>query len=91
MLYFLCDCRVSLASIWMVIGAIDRPAKMLEPWLNCYFAHLPLFRLLAINLAAGAAAAVLLLGGLLVNPHGLRGLIFAVASATAIGLLLFGC
>ena len=52
----------------------------------------PLFRLLAINLAAGAAAAVLLLGGLLaLNPHGLRDLILADRSpATAIGLLLFG-
>lgn len=52
----------------------------------------PLFRLLAINLAAGAAAAVLLLGGLLaLNPHGLRDLILADHSpATAIGLLLFG-
>ncbi len=54
--------------------------------------RVPLFRLLAINLAAGAAAAVLLLGGLLaLNPHGLRDLIFADRSpATAIGLLLFG-
>ena len=54
--------------------------------------RVPLFRLLAINLAAGAAAAILLLGGLLaLNPHGLRGLIFADRSpATAIGLLLFG-
>ena len=52
----------------------------------------PLFRLLAINLAAGTAAAVLLLGGLLaLNPHGLRDLILADRSpATAIGLLLFG-
>ncbi len=54
--------------------------------------RVPLFRLLAINLAAGAAAAILLLGGLLaLNPHGLRDLIFADRSpATAIGLLLFG-
>jgi hypothetical protein len=52
----------------------------------------PLFRLLAINLAAGVVAALLLLGGLLaLNPHGLRGLIFADRSpTTAIGLLLFG-
>ena len=52
----------------------------------------PLFRLLAINLAAGTAAAVLLLCGLLaLNPHGLRDLILADSSpATAIGLLLFG-
>ncbi len=52
----------------------------------------PLLRLLAINLAAGTAAAVLLLCGLLaLNPHGLRDLILADRSpATAIGLLLFG-
>jgi hypothetical protein len=54
--------------------------------------QVPLFRLLAINLAAGTAAAVLLLCGLLaLNPHGLRDLILADRSpATAIGLLLFG-
>ena len=52
----------------------------------------PLFRLLAVNLAVGASAAVLLLGGLLVlNPHGLRDLILADrAPLTAVGLLLFG-
>ena len=52
----------------------------------------PLFRLLLINLAVGAAAAVLMLGGLLaLNPEGLRDLIFADRSpATALGLLLFG-
>ncbi len=52
----------------------------------------PLFRLLAINLAAGVALAVLLVGGLmLLNPGGLRHLIFADASpGTALGLLLFG-
>ena len=52
----------------------------------------PLFRLLAINLAAGATAAVLLLCGLLAfNPHGLRDLILADRSpGTAIALLLFG-
>jgi hypothetical protein len=54
--------------------------------------RVPLFRLLAINLAAGTAIAILLLGGLLViNPHGLRDLILADRSpGTAIGLLLFG-
>lgn len=54
--------------------------------------RVPLFRLLAINLAAGTAAAVLLLCGLLaLNPHGLRDLILADHSpVTAIGLLLFG-
>ena len=52
----------------------------------------PLLRLLAINLAAGAGLAALLLFGLLaLDPHGLRGLILADHSpATAIGLLLFG-
>jgi hypothetical protein len=52
----------------------------------------PLLRLLAINLAAGIAAAALLLGGLLLlNPFGLRDLIFADRSpATTLGLLLFG-
>ena len=54
--------------------------------------RVPLFRLLAINLAAGTALAVLLVGGLLLlNPGGLRHLIFADASpGTALGLLLFG-
>ena len=53
---------------------------------------MPLFRLLATNLAVGAAAAVLLLGGLLaLNPRGLRDLMLADRSpAIAIGLLLFG-
>jgi hypothetical protein len=52
----------------------------------------PLLRLLAINLATGTALAALLVGGLLVlNPSGLRDLIFADSSpATALGLLLFG-
>ncbi len=56
------------------------------------FFRVPLFRLLAINLAAGAAIAALLVGGLLaLNPGGLRHLIFADASpGTALGLLLFG-
>src|SRR5271165_5205126 len=54
--------------------------------------RVPLFRLLAINLAAGSAAAVLLLFGLLaLNPHGLRDVILADRlPGTAIGLLLFG-
>jgi hypothetical protein len=54
--------------------------------------RIPLFRLLAINLAAGAAAAALLVGGLLtLNPFGLRDLIFADNSpGIALGLLLFG-
>ena len=56
------------------------------------FLRVPLFRLLAINLAAGMAVAALLVGGLLVvNPFGLRDLIFADNSpGTALGLLLFG-
>jgi len=56
------------------------------------FRRTPLFRLLAINLAAGVAAAVLLVGGLLwLNPGGLRHLIFTDRSPlTALGLLLFG-
>jgi hypothetical protein len=56
------------------------------------FLHLPLFRLLAINLAAGMAVAALLVGGLLLlNPFNLRDLIFADCSpGTALGLLLFG-
>ena len=54
--------------------------------------RVPLFRLLAINLAVGVTLAALLVGGLLaLNPGGLRHLIFADASpGTALGLLLFG-
>jgi hypothetical protein len=49
-----------------------------------------LLRLLAINLAAGAAVTVLLVGGLLaLNPSGLRDLILADRSpGIALGLLL---
>ena len=56
------------------------------------FLRVPLFRLLAINLAAGMAVAALLVGGLLaLNPFSLRDLIFADNSpGTALGLLLFG-
>ena len=56
------------------------------------FLRVPLFRLLAINLAAGVALATLVVGGLLaLNPGGLRHLIFADASpGTALGLLVFG-
>jgi len=52
----------------------------------------PLIRLLAVNLAAGIAVAVLLLGGLLaLNPHHLRDLIFADRAApAALALLAFG-
>ena len=56
------------------------------------FLRVPLFRLLAINLAIGMTVAALLVGGLLaLNPSGLRDLIFADRSpGTALGLLLFG-
>jgi hypothetical protein len=56
------------------------------------FWRTPLARLLAINLAAGSAVAGLLVGGLLLlDPGGLRHLIFADrAPGVALGLLLFG-
>jgi hypothetical protein len=56
------------------------------------FLQVPLFRLLAINLAVGIALAALVVGGLLaLNPFGLRDLILADRSpGTALGLLLFG-
>jgi hypothetical protein len=56
------------------------------------FWRTPLFRLLAINLAAGVVVAVILVGGLLLlNPGGLRHLIFADRTpGIALGLLLFG-
>ena len=56
------------------------------------FLRVPLFRLLAINLAIGVTVAALLVGGLLVlDPYHLRDLIFADRSpGTALGLLLFG-
>lgn len=56
------------------------------------FLRAPLFQLLAINLAAGAALAVLVVGGLLaLNLWGLRDLILADRSpGTALALLLFG-
>ena len=51
-----------------------------------------LWRLLAINLAIGASAAILMLGGLFVlNPYELRTLILGDRTpALAVGLLLFG-
>ena len=57
-----------------------------------YLLRQPLFRILLINLCAGVAAAMLMLAGLLVlNPQGLRELIFADrAPVTALLLLLFG-
>jgi hypothetical protein len=56
------------------------------------FLRVPLFRLLAINLAIGIVVAALLVGGLLaLNPGGLRDLIFADESpVAALGLLVFG-
>jgi hypothetical protein len=55
-------------------------------------ARQPLIRLLAVNCAAGIAAALLMLGGLMaLNPGNLRALIFADrASGVALGLMLFG-
>jgi hypothetical protein len=52
----------------------------------------PLIRLLAVNLAGGVAAAVLMLGGLMaINLGNLRGLILADETpGAALGLLLFG-
>ncbi|MGJ4903306.1 hypothetical protein ACQR10_13345 [Bradyrhizobium sp. HKCCYLRH2060] len=52
--------------------------------------QIPLFRLLAINLALGLGMAVVLVGGLLaLDPFGLRHLIFSDRSpGVAIGLLL---
>jgi hypothetical protein len=67
----------------------ERQAKAPSP--RAKLLRAPLLRLLAINLAIGAAVTVLLVGGLLlVNPGGLRDLIFADRSpAVALGLLLF--
>lgn len=52
--------------------------------------RIPLFRLLAINLALGLGMAILLVGGLLaLNPGGLRHLVFSDHSpVVALGLLL---
>lgn len=52
----------------------------------------PLFRLLAVNLAIGAATAMLVLGGLLaINYQGLRELILTDSSpGVTLGLLAFG-
>jgi len=64
----------------------QQPARMPRPSLL----RIPLFRLLAINLAIGACAATLLVGGLLwLNPGHLRELIFADSSpGIALALLL---
>ncbi|MGL3106697.1 hypothetical protein [Bradyrhizobium sp. BR 1432] len=54
--------------------------------------RIPLFRLLAINLAIGACAAALLVGGLLwLNPGHLRELIFADRSPGIALALLLAC
>jgi hypothetical protein len=55
-------------------------------------ARQPLIRLLVVNCAAGVAAALVMLGGLMVlSPGNLRALIFADRlGAVAFGLLLFG-
>jgi hypothetical protein len=70
---------------------VDVPTREQMPQRFAFF-RVPLFRLLAINLAAGTLLATLLVGGLLLlNPSGLRDLIFADSSpGTALGLLLFG-
>jgi len=69
----------------------ETPDRMERPR-RFRFLRVPLFRLLAINLAIGVTLATLVVGGLLaLNPGGLRNLIFADASpGTALGLLLFG-
>ena len=51
----------------------------------------PLVRLLAVNLLGGAAAAALMLAGLLaLNPQGLRDLILA-DSGGGVALVMLGC
>jgi hypothetical protein len=71
---------------------VDEPRNSKQMPNRFWFLRVPLFRLLAINFAAGAALAALLVGGLLaLNPSGLRDLILADrAPGTALGLLLFG-
>jgi hypothetical protein len=65
----------------------QQTAKSAEPGLL----GVPLFRLLAINLAAGAGVTLLLVGGLLVlNPGGLRELIFADRSPAVPLIVLLG-
>ncbi|WP_291866556.1 hypothetical protein [Bradyrhizobium sp.] len=71
---------------------INEGPERAQPFRRFNFLRVPLFRLLAINLAAGTAVAALFVGGLLaLNPAGLRDLILADSSpGTALGLLLFG-
>lgn len=63
-----------------------------QPSRRFRFLRVPLFRLLAINLAAGTTVAALFVGGLLaLNPANLRDLILADSSpGTALGMLLLG-
>jgi hypothetical protein len=62
-----------------------RPARAFPAWI---FA-VPLFRLLAVNLAIGLAAAAIMVGGLLMlNPYRIRDLIFSDASGGATFILL---
>ncbi|MGY8633431.1 hypothetical protein RAD15_13210 [Bradyrhizobium sp. 14AA] len=64
----------------------DSPTSTRRPLLR-----IPLFRLLAVNLAIGACAAILLVGGLLwLNPGHLRELIVADRSPGVALLLLLG-
>jgi hypothetical protein len=73
-------------------GLSHRPVQEEDRSMSRALLRQPLFRLLAINLAAGTCLATLLLGGLLwVNPGHLRELIFADSSpGTALVLLLCG-
>jgi hypothetical protein len=68
--------------------AKDRLARNRLSWIF----RVPLFRLLAINLAIGVAAALLMITGLLLlNPYGLRTLLLSDRSgATVFVLMLFG-
>jgi hypothetical protein len=70
----------------------DERQNLLRTSTGLSLLRVPLFRLLAINLAAGVVLAALLVGGLLLlNPHGLRDLILADRSpGIAIVLLLAG-
>lgn len=74
---------------------VDPPYERRDPDLRNLFAEMrasPLIRMLAVNLAAGIALATVTVGILLVlNPGGLRGLLFADGSAwLSVALLLFG-
>ena len=74
------------------LGAMqDTASDILPPSPRFALLRVPLFRLLAINLAIGASAAALLVGGLLLlNPGGLRELIFADRSPAVPILVLLG-